>query len=226
MNKQKLIPIVFVVLLTIGVTWGTFQVLEEIRIDYTKLSTTAKTWYPLSKAYSTNDLLVGIQPVNITWNSTVAEKKFIISLAGADTSTFRDIVFFDTGIIDVVETTSTGATKLGDTASSGVKWQVIDYILVEIKGTTVSLKSPNGTVLLTVTWNSVPSTLEQIGASGVDKALTNGEVYVAILTDPTEAMTEVINSTIPVIISIIIIAVPLVFLKFIVRFLEKIFAKF
>ncbi|MCD6196612.1 MAG: hypothetical protein J7J82_07505, partial [Staphylothermus sp.] len=62
MDKNKIIPIVFIIILTLGVTWGVFQAYEEISMKYTTFITTAITWYPLSKAYDTDHLLIGIQP--------------------------------------------------------------------------------------------------------------------------------------------------------------------
>ena len=224
---NKLIPIVFIVIiLTLGVTWGVYQAYEEISMKYTTFTTTAITWYPLSKAYDTGHLLIGIQPVNIQFNTSATEKKFVIEIAGPDTSTHLDLAFYDTGVIDIVGTTSSGATKLADTSSSNIKWQDISYIIVEITNTNIKVETSNGTVLASVTWDNMPSTVEQIGGSGVQNVLTNGTVYVAVLFDPYAEMSNVFNSIIPVIISIVFIAIPLVFLKYIIRFLNNILKGF
>ncbi len=223
--SKKLIPVVFLVVLVLGVTWGVFQTYEQVSFDYTVFQTTGITWKPLSEAYTT-PVKIGIQPVNIVFNSTATEKKFVIEIAGADTSHHLDLAFYDTGVIDVVETTSSGATKLTDTSSSGIKWQNIQFIIVEINGTGVRVEADNGTVLASATLSTSIDTIEQIGGSGATNAVTSGTVYVAILYSPYEAVTGSFNAIIPLMISIIAIAIPLIFIKYIMRFLEKIMSGF
>ncbi len=223
MQTSKLIPFVFIIVLTLGITWGAYQTLEQISIPYTTFRSTGITWYPLSKAYDTNHLLIGIQPVNIQFNSTATQKKIVIEIAGSDASNHLDLAFYDNGIIDIVGTTSSGATKLADTSSSGVKWQDTNFIIVEITGTTVKVETDNGTVLASVTWDNMPSTIEQIGGSAGVDSLTGGTVYVAILYDPYQSITSSMTSMFPLVAVMIGIAIPLLFLKMIMRFLNKIF---
>lgn len=226
MQTTKIIPIVFIIVLALGVTWGSFQALEQVSFDYTVLRSTGITWHPLSNAYSTGKLLIGIQPVNIQFNTSATEKKFVIEIAGSDTSYHLDLAFYDTGIIDVVETSGTTATKLTDTSSSGINWQNVEFIVVEINGTSVKVETDNGTVLASATLSTSLDTVEQIGGSGGLNALTGGTVYVAILYDPYSEMSETIINTMssmfPLIIALIGIAIPLIFIKYIMKFLEKI----
>ena len=229
---NKLIPIVFVMVLILGnvvlaATWGSYQVYEEISISYTYFRDTAIDWFALTKAYGTSDLIIGIQPVNIVFNSTALEKKFVIEIAGADTSTHLDLAFYDTGVIDVVKTNSTGGYKLDDTSASGIKWQDVGFILVEFEGKNITLKASNGTTLVSVVWDAVPNSIEQIGASAGENSLTNGTVYVAILYNPytqvAESTTQLMYSMIPLILSVVAIAIPLMFMKVILKWISKIF---
>ena len=230
MNRFLVVTFVIVLIFSgvvLAASCGKYQVYEEVSIPYTTFRSTAITWYPLSKAYSTSGLLIGIQPVNIVFNSTATEKKFVIEIAGGDTSAHLDLAFYDTGIIDIVETTSTGATKLADTSASGIKWQDIQFVIVEIESQNVTLRTDNGTVLVSVTWSSVPSTIEQVGGSAGVNSLTNGTVYVAILYDPysgiIESTSDLMYSFIPLIFTIVAIAIPLMFMKIIIKWLNKIF---
>lgn len=58
--------------------------------------------------------------VNIIFNESATEKKFVIAIAGSDITTHFDLAFFDTGIIDIVEVTAIGTVKLADTLTSGI----------------------------------------------------------------------------------------------------------
>ncbi|WFO75577.1 hypothetical protein J4526_01435 [Desulfurococcaceae archaeon MEX13E-LK6-19] len=232
MNKIFAVLIIAIILVcptALAASWGKYQAYEEIGIPANELSSTGITWHPLSKPYDTSNLLIGIQPVNIVFNSTAVEKKFVIELAGADTGYHLDLAFYDTGVIDIVETTPSGATKLADTLSSGIKWQNLDFIIVSINGSTVKIEASNGTVLAIVTWNTVPTAIEQIGASGGDKAVESGTVYVAILYDPytelTRTTTETIYAFMPLLITMIALGLVLVFFKTIMKTFQKILDK-
>ncbi|MEM4675899.1 MAG: hypothetical protein QXM12_06385 [Nitrososphaerota archaeon] len=116
--------------------WGAYVAVDEIAIDYTKLSTTARTFYPLSKHYVV--VTIGIQP-NVTFNPVAAEKKFVISLAGASTDTLLDFAFFDNGVIDIVLTTQNTATKIADTGSA--RWTEFQFIIIEVSEKKLKLRA-------------------------------------------------------------------------------------
>ncbi len=207
--------------------FGTYTVLEQINVPADELAKTSITWHPLSKPYSCDNLLIGIQPVNIQFNTSATEKKFVIEIAGYDTSTHLDLAFYDTGVIDIVDTTSNGANKLADTSNSGIKWQSIKYIIVMLNGTTVKLLSNNGTVLATVTWTHEPSSIEQIGASAGVDSVVSGNIIISVLDNPFSDISSGIGSMTAGIISligiIIGIAIPLIIMKIVLRSFSKIF---
>ena len=232
MKKYLLVfSIIFAIVLAVAApaaaAWGSYSVYEEITISASELRITSITWHPLSIAYSTDSIIVGIQPQSIVFNSSATEKKFVIEIAGSDPNTHLDLAFFDTGIIDVVETTASGATKLTDTSASGVDWKTIDYVLVEIKGSSVKLLAPDGTVLASCSWSSVPSAIEQIGASGGAGSVESGQVVVAILYNPYTQMSEQVNSMfamlMPMMITMMGLGIVIGVLKMITKMLKDLF---
>jgi len=205
--------------------WGSYVPYEELTIDYTEFITTGITWHPLSKSYSTSNLVIGVAPQSIAFNPSATQQKFVIEIAGSSTDTHLDLAFYSTGVIDVVATTPAGASKLCDTSSSGVSWNSISYVLVKLNGTSITVVG-NDTVLCSTQWAGLPSQIAQIGASGYDNALTGGSVVVGILYDPFSGLSTnlsgLISQLLPLMIAIIPIAVPLMFLRAVLKPLESI----
>lgn len=219
--RLALLPLLALLLiapLATAASWGNYTVLEEITIPTSTLNNPSTTWYPLTKAYASP--VVGIQPSGIAFDANATDKKFVIKLLGASNGYSLDLAFFESGVIDIVETTPSGATKLADTSASGITWNSIDFIIVKLENTRVTLETSNGTVLATVTWNNAPSMLDTIGASGAN-ALTAGTVYVAILEEPVDPATAM-ESSMQLITGIMPLMVTLITLGLVLRFFDRI----
>ncbi|NPA98151.1 MAG: hypothetical protein GXO43_02115, partial [Crenarchaeota archaeon] len=83
------------------------------------------------------------------------------------------------------------------------------------------------TVMATVTWSHMPSSISQIGASAGDKSVVSGNVVVAILSDPYLEMSNTVKSMMNIVIvligAILGIAIPLIIMKTVLRSISKIF---